>query len=117
MEDCIFCKIAQGDVPTKFLYESERVVAFRDIHPIAPVHVLIIPKRHIPSINDVTQNDVLLLGELLFVVRNVAKDLGIAQSGYKTLIRTGRHGGQEVPHVHVHLIGGARLSENIRPIS
>ncbi|MFA5985817.1 MAG: histidine triad nucleotide-binding protein [Parcubacteria group bacterium] len=117
MEDCIFCKIAHKDIPTKFLYESERVVAFRDTHPIAPVHVLVIPKRHIPSMNDVTKDNAELLGELLLVVQSVAKDLDIAQSGYKTLIRTGKHGGQEVPHIHVHLIGGARLSENIRPIA
>lgn len=116
MENCIFCKIAEGDIPTDFLYESEYVLAFRDIQPIAPVHVLIIPKKHIASVNDVEQGEQNVMGELFIAARDVAKRLQIADDGYKLLIRTGAHGGQEVPHIHIHVIGGAQLTENIHPI-
>ncbi len=116
MENCIFCKIAEGDIPTDFLYESEHVLAFRDIQPIAPVHVLIIPKKHIASVNDVEQGDQNVMGELFVAARTVAKKLQITEDGYKLLIRTGVHGGQEVPHIHMHVIGGAQLTENIHPI-
>lgn len=116
MNDCVFCTIIQGGIPTEFLYESENVVAFRDIHPIAPVHVLIIPKTHIVSVNDVTAQDQNVMGELFVAARQIVQNLGIADDGYKLLVRTGVHGGQEVPHVHMHVIGGAQLTENIHPI-
>lgn len=116
MADCIFCKIAVGDVPVPLLYESESVVAFRDIHPMAPVHVLIIPRVHVASMNDVTAANTVLLGEMLLAAASLARTEGIADSGYKLLIRTGSHGGQEIPHVHLHLIGGAPLTEGIRPV-
>lgn len=112
--DCIFCKIVSKEIPAEILYEDDLVVAFRDIKPIAPVHILIIPKAHIESVNDL--NDEILAGRLIMVAKKIAKDLGIAQGGYKLLIRTGRDGGQEVPHVHLHLLGGAKLIENIRPM-
>lgn len=113
---CIFCKIAQKEIETEFLAETQKVVAFRDIHPIAPVHVLIIPKEHIESMNDLNENHKELIGEMFLVATKIAKDLNIAQDGYKLLIRTGRHGGQEVPHIHLHLVGGAQLAEGIHPI-
>ena len=116
MENCVFCKIAEGVISTDFLYESEHVLAFHDIHPIAPVHILIIPKTHIASVNDVEQSDQNVMGELFIAARTVAKKLQIAEDGYKLLIRTGVHGGQEVPHIHMHVIGGAQLTENIHPV-
>ncbi len=115
--ECIFCRIVAGDVPAKLLYESAQVVAFADVSPIVPVHTLIIPRRHIVSMNDMSGSDKDLLGEMMLVATKLAAEQQIAQNGYKLLIRTGAHGGQEVPHVHLHLLGGARMSENIKPLA
>jgi histidine triad (HIT) family protein len=90
-------------------------MAFPDIAPIAPVHILIIPKKHIASINDITNEDHDLISRMIYVARDIAEENGIASDGYKLLFRTGRHGGQEVPHIHLHLIGGAQLYEKIGP--
>ncbi|KKQ60287.1 MAG: Histidine triad (HIT) protein [Parcubacteria group bacterium GW2011_GWC1_38_22] len=91
-------------------------MAFKDIHPIAPVHILIIPKKHIASINDIEEGDVELLGKMIITARNIASELKISEGGYKLLFRTGKNGGQEVDHIHLHLIGGAALHEEIRPL-
>ena len=114
--DCLFCKIVRGELKTELVFEGDNVVAFRDIHPIAPVHVLIIPKKHISSMTELKEEDKAVLGEMLLAASKIAKEQGISDGGYKLLIRTGLHGGQEVPHIHLHLLGGARLSEGIRPI-
>lgn len=114
---CIFCKIAKKEIPKEFIYEDDYVVAFCDLHPIAPVHVLIIPKKHIASTNDLDEKDACLAGKLILAAKQIAADLQISEKGYKLLIRTGSDGGQEVPHVHLHLIGGARLHEEIRPMN
>jgi len=114
--DCIFCKIANREIPTEFLYEDELVVAFRDIHPIAPVHVLIIPKRHIASVTELENRDEKLVGRMIITAKKIAEDLQISEKGYKLLIRVGEYGGQEVGHLHLHLLGGARLKEDIGPI-
>ena len=115
MED-IFCKIIAGEIPAKKVYEDDFVFAFHDIHPIAPVHVLIIPKKHIESVNDIEEADIETMGRLIFAAKKIAFELGIAEGGYKLLIRTGHNGGQEVPHIHMHLLGGARLREDIGPM-
>ncbi len=115
--ECVFCKIAAGDVSAKLLYDSNRVIAFADISPIAPVHILIIPRKHISSMNDMSDDDQDLLGEMILAATKLAKKLQIVQNGYKLLIRTGVHGGQEVPHVHLHLLGGARMSEKIKALA
>ena len=117
MSDCIFCKIVRGEIKVDFLYESDSVVAFKDIKPLAPVHYLIIPKEHIPSMNETSEQHQTLLGEMLLCARKLAKEAKIAEAGYKLLIRTGRDGGQEIPHIHLHLIGGARLTEGIKAIN
>ncbi|MCX6762569.1 MAG: histidine triad nucleotide-binding protein [Candidatus Moranbacteria bacterium] len=114
--NCIFCKIAQKQIPADIVYEDEDVIAFRDAHPIAPVHVLVIPKKHIASVVDISGEDTMLMGKLIATAKKIASDLKISEKGYKLLIRVGEHGGQEVEHIHLHLIGGARLSENINPI-
>ncbi len=114
--DCIFCKIIQKKLDAKIIFENKEIIAFKDIHPIAPVHVLIIPKEHIASINDVTMEKVRLLGEMILVAKDIAAQLGISENGYKLLFRIGKHGGQEVDHIHLHLIGGAALHEEIRPL-
>lgn len=112
----VFTKIINKEISADILYEDDEVLAFRDIHPLAPVHILIIPKREIPSINDLVSSDALLVGKMILVARDVAGRLNISEKGYKLLFRVGRDGGQEIPHVHLHLIGGARLHEDIRPV-
>ncbi|HCJ45661.1 MAG: histidine triad nucleotide-binding protein [Candidatus Moranbacteria bacterium CG_4_10_14_3_um_filter_41_65] len=116
MQDNIFLKIIRKEIKTDFLYEDDEVLAFYDIHPIAPVHVLIIPKKPIQSIAQMSEEDSPIIGKMFWVARNIAKDLNISEKGYKLLIRVGKDGGQEVPHLHLHLLGGARLAENIHPV-
>jgi histidine triad (HIT) family protein len=117
MEACIFCGIIGKKIDSEIVFEDKEILAFKDINPIAPVHILIIPKKHIPSINDVSNpDDVQLLGNMIVVARDIARQLKIAEDGYKLLFRTGKHGGQEVDHIHLHLIGGAALHEEIRPL-
>ena len=113
---CIFCKIASHEVPADVVYEDDEIIAFHDINPLAPVHVLIIPKKHYDSVNNISQQDSLLMGKVLVTARNIAKDLQIDEKGYKLLFRVGQDGGQEVDHLHLHLIGGAQLYEEIRPM-
>lgn len=114
--DCIFCRIAQKEIPAQILYEDEQVVAFHDIHPLAPVHVLVIPRKHIASVTNLSDDsgDGQLMGRLIVVAKNIAEKLGTAQGGYKLLLRVGKDGGQEVAHIHLHLLGGGPLAEDIR---
>lgn len=112
----VFTKIINKEISADILYEDDDVLAFRDIRPLAPVHILIIPKREIPSINDLDPADAPLVGKMVLVARDVARRLNISEKGYKLLFRVGRDGGQEIPHIHLHLIGGARLHEDIRPV-
>ena len=114
--DCIFCKIIDKKIDAKIIFEDKDVVAFNDINPLAPVHVLIIPTKHIVSINDVKDEDALMLGKMIITAKNIAKKLDIAEGGYKLLFRIGKNGGQEVDHIHLHLIGGAALHEEIKPL-
>ena len=108
--DCLFCKIAGGEMPSKFIYEDESVVAFRDINPQAPQHILIVPRKHIESINKFGVDDKDLAAHILVdVVPKLAKDLKIDESGYRVVINTGDDGGQTVHHLHVHLIGGRSM--------
>jgi histidine triad (HIT) family protein len=112
---CVFCKIISKEIKADIVYEDSDILAFKDIHPLAPVHVLVIPKRHIESVNSLKKSDTELVGKMIIIAKELAEKAGIAKSGYKLLLRVGRDGGQEVPHMHMHLLGGARLSENIRP--
>lgn len=109
MTDCIFCKIITGEIPSQKLYQDALVTAFRDIHPVAPTHVLIIPNKHIPSVNEVTPEDEAMLGHLYSVARQLAVHEGIQEQGYRLIVNTGPHAGQEVYHLHLHLIGGQRM--------
>jgi histidine triad (HIT) family protein len=104
--DCLFCNISSGKTETPFLFENDNLVVFRDINPHAPVHLLIVPKRHIRSINDLTPRDDTILAELIFTAREMAKQEGISESGYKLLFNVERGGGQVIFHLHLHLIGG-----------
>ena len=109
MDNCIFCKIIAGTSPAQRVYEDDSVTAFRDIHPSAPVHVLIVPNRHIASVNELDEVDEALMGRLFTVARKIAKQEGIDQTGYRLITNTGPHGGQVVFHLHMHLLGGQRM--------
>jgi histidine triad (HIT) family protein len=109
MKECIFCKIVAGESPSQKVYSDDLVTAFRDLHPVAPTHILIIPNKHIPSMNDVTPEDIPLLGHMLALAPQIASGEGIRESGYRLIINTGPHGGQVVYHLHLHLIGGQRM--------
>ncbi|MDE3017632.1 MAG: histidine triad nucleotide-binding protein [Nitrospirota bacterium] len=106
MSDCLFCKIAAKTIPAKLVHEDDQVVAFDDINPQAPVHTLVIPRRHVASMAELNEADAGLLGHLLLVSNQVAKQKGIAEGGYRLVVNTGRNGGQTVFHLHLHLLGG-----------
>ena len=108
--DCIFCKIIAGQIPSDVIYTDDKVVAFRDINPMAPVHLLIIPREHILSLNDVTEQQTTLVGHMVQVAKQLAKQHGIATKGYRVVINTGSQGGQVVQHLHMHLLGGRELT-------
>jgi len=108
-EDCIFCKIIAGEIPSKKVYQDERVTAFHDINPVAPVHILIVPNEHIASVNEVEPGQEALLGHLFVVARQIAEAQGIAENGYRLIVNTGPHAGQVVFHLHMHLLGGHKM--------
>jgi histidine triad (HIT) family protein len=108
-EDCIFCKILAGEIPSSKVYETENTFAFDDINPKAPVHVLVIPRKHIPSVNDLTEEDAALVGKMILAAREVAKIKGTDESGYRVLFNTNRDAGQLVFHIHLHVLGGHPL--------
>ncbi|MGD0877223.1 MAG: histidine triad nucleotide-binding protein [Anaerolineales bacterium] len=103
---CIFCKILSGEAPATIIYRDELVTALRDIHPIARTHILVIPNRHIDSVNTLNPDDDLLVGHMVLVAKELAAKEGVAENGYRLIINTGAHGGQTVPHLHLHLIAG-----------
>ncbi len=109
MSDCIFCKIIKGDIPSTNVYRDEQVTAFRDINPAAPTHILILPNRHIDSVNMLTGGDEQLIGHLFVVARQLAAQEKIAEGGYRLIINTNADAGQTVFHIHLHLLGGAPL--------
>ncbi len=107
---CLFCKIVKGEIPANVVLDSELVLAFHDIHPGAPKHVLVIPKEHIASIHDVTPGHAAMLGELMLAGREVAEKLGLGESGYRLVMNTGPDAGQSVFHVHLHVLGGRPMA-------
>ncbi len=107
--DCLFCKIISGEIPSKKVYEDDKVYAFYDISPAAPVHVLIIPKEHIPSANALTEENADVVGHIFAVAAKLAADLGVAEGGYRIVNNCGEDGGQTVHHLHFHLLGGRSL--------
>ncbi|MBC7345558.1 MAG: histidine triad nucleotide-binding protein [Clostridia bacterium] len=109
MQDCIFCKIARHEMPSEVVYENDRVIVFKDINPVAPVHVLLVPKKHIRDLTAVGPEDKDLLGELNLVAVDVARKLGVYESGFRLVNNCGEDSGQVVPHIHYHLIGGRKL--------
>lgn len=109
MSDCIFCKIVTGDIPSTNVYKDEQVTAFRDINPAAPTHILIVPNKHIDSVNLMIADDKPLVGHMVFVARELAAQEGIAEGGYRLIMNTNADGGQTVFHLHLHLLGGAPM--------
>ena len=105
MQDCIFCKIARGEIPSDKVYEDDEVIAFHDIHPQAPVHFMLVPKRHIASLAEATTDDAPVLGKMLALAARLAREQG-SPDGFRTVVNTGRIGRQDVMHLHIHIIGG-----------
>ncbi len=110
MEDCIFCKIINKEIPASIVYEDERIIAFDDINPQAPVHVLLIPKEHYPSLNEIPEDKKDVLSHLLLKAREIAREKEIGERGYRIVLNTARESGQDVLHIHFHLLGGRQMS-------
>lgn len=113
MNDCLFCKIINGEIPSNKVYEDEEILAFRDINPVAPVHILVIPKKHIDSLVGLEKEDELLIGKIYTVINKIAKQEDIDEKGFRVIVNCGEDGGQEVKHLHFHLIGGKKLGFKI----
>ena len=107
--DCIFCKIINKEIPAQIVFESEKVLAFKDVEPKAPVHILIVPKNHIPSLNHLELKDKELIGELFLVAQKIAREQKVAETGYRLIFNVGKDAGQTVDHLHLHLLGGKKL--------
>lgn len=106
---CFFCKIARGDMPTKMAYQDENICAFHDINPQAPIHILMIPKKHIATLNELQAGDEALVGQLFMAAKNLAAELGFADTGYRAVFNCNAHGGQSVYHIHLHLLAGRQM--------
>lgn len=113
MKDCIFCRIVSGEIPSGKIYEDENVLAFDDIHPMAPVHVIIIPKKHIPTLMELGPGDYAATGSILKAVQEIARMKGIDKSGFRTVVNTNKEGGQVIFHLHVHVLGGRQLEDGL----
>jgi histidine triad (HIT) family protein len=113
VSDCIFCKIVKREIPSELVFEDEQVVAFKDINPIAPVHLLVIPKKHMESLQSASPEDEGVLGHILLVARQLAQKFGISESGYRVVTNIGEDGGQVVKHLHFHVLGGVTLGTKI----
>lgn len=107
-DSCLFCRIVRGEIPAKMVVNNKEIAAFRDINPQAPTHILIIPRKHIASLDDVSESN--LLGQMMAMAAAIARQEGIAKTGYRTVINTGKDGGQSVDHLHIHLLGGRSLT-------
>lgn len=107
--DCIFCKIAAKEVPARIAFENDRLIAFHDLFPQAPLHLLIIPKKHFSNLNDVPADEADILGEIMNTARELAAEHGVAETGYRVVMNCNKHGGQSVDHIHLHLLAGRQL--------
>lgn len=105
----IFTKIINREIPSDIVFENDKVIAFKDINPQAPIHILVVPKKEIPTINDIKEEDKELIGEVYLVIGKIAEELGIAEEGYRVIANCNEYGGQEVFHIHFHLLGGKKL--------
>lgn len=110
MSDCIFCKIINREIPSTIVYENEDILGFKDISPKAPHHLLFIPKKHIAKVSDSTQDDILLLGKIIYAAKEYAEQIGLSEKGYRLVFNNGEGAGQAVFHIHLHLLGGRTMS-------
>ena len=113
MNDCIFCKIINKEIPSNIVYEDEEILAFRDINPVAPVHILVIPKKHIESVIELKEEDEKVVGKIYTVINKISKQENIDKKGFRIVVNCGEDGGQEVKHLHFHLLGGKKLGLKI----
>ena len=111
--ECIFCQIVAGKIPSEIIYQDEGLIAFRDINPQAPTHLLIIPRKHIPSLAQLSEAELPLMGRMVTTANKLAQEEGISETGYRLVVNYGEWGGQVVPHLHMHLLGGRKLSGKI----
>ena len=109
-QDCLFCKVLNGDIPADIIYESDSAIAFRDINPQAPTHVLVIPRKHVATINDLSEEDQEIIGSLYLAAKDIARDEGISDEGYRAVMNCNEGAGQSVFHIHLHVLGGRALS-------
>lgn len=109
MENCVFCKIIKGEIPSEKVYEDDEILAFKDINPVAPIHILVIPKKHIETLLEVTEEDSKLIAKIYMAINKIAKDLGIEKDGFRVVANCGRDSGQEVMHIHFHMLAGKKL--------
>ena len=113
MEDCLFCKIIKGEVPSNKVYEDEEILAFNDINPAAPIHILVIPKKHINSLAEIEKEDEILIGKIYGVINKIAEEKGFKENGYRVIVNCGKDAGQEVMHLHFHVLAGAKFGDKI----
>lgn len=110
MEDCIFCKIINKQIPSEIIYEDEQIIAFKDIEPVAPVHILVVPKKHISSVMDLSDEDQALIGKIYLSIKKLAVELGVEKEGFRVVTNCGENAGQTVKHIHFHILGGKKLA-------
>lgn len=113
MDNCIFCKIIKGEIPSSKVYEDDEILAFKDINPAAPIHILVIPKKHITSLIDIEESDEKLIGKIYKTINKIAKEQEFDQKGFRVIVNCGEDGGQEVGHLHFHLLAGKKLGDKI----
>lgn len=113
MQDCIFCKIINKEIPSSIVYEDDEIIAFRDIHPVTPVHILVIPKKHITSLAHMEKEDEAIVGKIYGVINKIADEKGFKESGYRVIVNCGKDAGQEVMHLHFHVLAGAKFGDKI----
>lgn len=113
MEDCIFCKIINKQIPSEIVYEDDEIIAFKDIQPVAPIHVLIVPKKHIASIMELSKDDKELIGKIYLVAQKLSIQLGVNEDGFRVVTNCGENAGQTVKHIHFHLLGGKKLAQTM----
>lgn len=113
MEDCIFCKIVKGEIPSTKVYEDENILAFKDLNPQMPVHILVIPKKHIESVIEIKNEDENLIGKIFTAINKIAQNMNIHKSGFRIISNCGEHAGQTVKHLHFHILGGKQMNEKI----
>ena len=113
MEDCLFCKIIKGEIPSNKVYEDEEILAFYDINPAAPIHILVIPKKHITSLAHLEDGDEKIIGKIYKVIDKISLEKGFKEDGYRVIVNCGKNGGQEVMHLHFHILAGTKLGEKI----